>query len=133
VLPGASQGRLRILDDLPVQAQVQGLVGQQGHDVSAEAPVTGSLGHPQRVEEIPLRHPCAADIAGLGEDCGNRVLRVVRKARGRRAPAPIADAAAWLIACGVESLRLWSRPALPLVVAGGCQPGRSAHQMKRDI
>jgi hypothetical protein len=36
VLPGAPQGRLCILDDLPVQAQVQGLVGQQGDDVSAK-------------------------------------------------------------------------------------------------
>jgi len=43
VLPSPSQGRLGILDDLPVQTQVQGLVRQQGDDVSAEAPVAGSL------------------------------------------------------------------------------------------
>jgi hypothetical protein len=27
---------------------------------------------------------CAADITDLGEDSGHRVLRVVRRARGRR-------------------------------------------------
>jgi hypothetical protein len=42
--------------DLTVQAEIQGLVGQERHNVATEAAVSGRLGHPQGVEKVPLRH-----------------------------------------------------------------------------
>ncbi len=70
--------------------QARALVATADADTGAQALRTAAvvrlLHNALRVDEA-----CAADVADLGEDCGHRVLRVVRKG-GRKAKIPLIPA-----------------------------------------
>ena len=66
----AAQGGLGVLDDLPVAAEVERLVREQGDHVPAEPAVSGGLGHPECLEVVALRG--ALKVGVVGADPGQR-------------------------------------------------------------
>jgi site-specific recombinase XerD len=67
------------------------LVAAADTDTGAQALRTAAVVRLLLHNALRVDEACAADIADLGEDCGHRVLRVVRKG-GRKAKIPLTPA-----------------------------------------
>jgi integrase/recombinase XerD len=115
--------------------QARALVAAADADTGAQALRTAAvvrlLHNALRVDEA-----CAADIADLGEDCGHRVLRVVRKG-ARKAkipltPATVAALEAYLAErAGAGEWRQLSGPLLATATGGRLRQGHLWELVRR--
>jgi integrase/recombinase XerD len=77
--------------------QARALVAAADADTGAQALRTAAVIRLLLHNALRVDEACAADVIDLGEDCGHRVLRVVRKgARKAKIPLTPATVAAWM-------------------------------------
>ncbi|HEV3382210.1 MAG TPA: hypothetical protein VG142_14695 [Trebonia sp.] len=72
---GSPQRGLGVLDNLPVTAPVEGLIGEQRDDVAAESAVPACLGHAECLEEIPLRDSLVVGVIRADAGQGRQPAR----------------------------------------------------------
>ena len=111
--------------------QARALVAAADADTGAQALRTAAVVRLLLHNALRVDEACAADIADLGEDCGHRVLRVVRKG-ARKAkipltPATVAALEAYLAhraqRAGVGEWRQLSGPLLATAAGGRLRQG----------
>jgi integrase len=111
--------------------QAHALVAAADSDTGAQAPRTAAVVRLLLHNALRVDEACAADIADLGEDSGQRVLRVVRKGNRKAkiplTPATVAALDAYLTAraerAGVGEWRHLAGPLLATASEGRLRQG----------
>jgi len=111
--------------------QARAVVAAADHDRGAQALRTAAVVRLLLHNALRVDEACAADVAGLGDDAGHRVLRVVRKgsrtAKIPLTPATVAALDAYLAdraqRAGLGSGGNWRGRCWPPPTADGCGRG----------
>ena len=119
--------------------QARALVAAADADTGAQAPRTAAVVRLLLHNVLRVDEACAADIAGLGEHCGHRVLRVVgkgaRKAKIPLTPATVAALEAYLAdraeRAGAGEWRQLTGPLLATAAGGRLRQGHLWELVRR--